>query len=300
MPVHATLLRQFHIVQRLQQARNRPIPFPELQRYLLEQTSVGDFISNYDARTFLRDRKLIVENFGVSIRSRRHHGYYISETDPLTEGHERLLEAFELREFLRLPAALGGLVQVEARRPLGLEHLQPLLRAAQARQVVELAYQKHWEDEPQRRTVGPLLLREFRGRWYVLGVMVGSGRLVCFALDRIQCLEATAATFFPPIDFDAATYYTHCFGITRPTDGQEPQEVLLRFAPVQGRYALSYPLHTSQETVVVSDDEIRLRLKVYDTHELRMELLSYGPEVEVLAPASLREWLQETHGAALQ
>jgi proteasome accessory factor B len=68
---------------------------------------------------------------------------------------------------------------------------------------------------------------------------------------------------------------------------------------VQGRYALSYPLHSSQEIVAVSDDEIRLRLTVYDTHELRMELLSYGQEVEVLAPANLREWLQETHSAAL-
>jgi proteasome accessory factor B len=299
MPAQATLLRQFHIVQRLQAACSRPVPFPELQRYLLEQTSVGDFISNYDARTFLRDRKLIAENFGVTIRSCRNHGYYISETDPLTEGHERLLEAFELREFLRLPVALGAFVQAEARRPLGLEYLRPLLRAAQARQVMELDYRKHWEDEPQRRTIGPLLLREFRGRWYVLGVMVGSGRLACFGLDRITYLEVTSNPFSPPAGFDAATYYAHCFGITRPTDGEEPQEILLRFTPVQGRYALSYPLHSSQEIVAVSDDEIRLRLTVYDTHELRMELLSYGSEVEVLAPANLCEWLQETHSAAL-
>jgi predicted DNA-binding transcriptional regulator YafY len=37
---------------------------------------------------------------------------------------------------------------------------------------------------------------------------------------------------------------------------------------------------------------------VYDTHELRMELLSYGPDVEVLAPIALRDWLQATHHAA--
>ena len=298
MPAHAHLLRQFYAVQRLQLAKGTPVPFAELQRYLLEQTSVGDF-GGYELRTLQRDIPLIAENFGVTIRSRRNHGYYIAETDPLTDSQQRLLQAFELQEFLRLPAALAQHVQPEPRRPLGLEYLRLLLRAAQTRQVVELDYQKHWEDEPQRRTVGPLLLREFRERWYVLGTMEDSGWLACFALDRIKGLETTIRPFIAPTDFDPATYFADCFGVTRPTNGEQPQQILLRFETLQGRYVLSYPLHTSQRAVLVSDEEIRISLHVYETHELRMELLSYGAEVEVLAPASLRDWLRETHGAAL-
>ena len=86
--------------------------------------------------------------------------------------------------------------------------------------------------------------------------------------------------------------------VSFPTDGTPPQEIRLRFAPVQGRYALSYPLHSSQEVLVNNEAEICLRLTVYDTHDLRMELLSYGPEVEVLAPAALRAWQRRQHGAA--
>ena len=267
---------------------------------MLEQTSVGDFGGDYELRTFQRDRPHIAENFGISIRSRKNQGYYIAETDPLTDGQQQLLDAFELQEFLRLPAALGPFVQPEPRRPLGLTHLRPLLRAAQAGQVVQIDYLKHWETHPQRRTMGPLLLREFRGRWYVLALMTGSGRLACFGLDRIQNLMATAQHFTPPPGFEAATYFTHCFGITRPTDGIQPAEILLRFAPVQGRYVLSYPLHASQQVVAATahDDKIDIRLTVYDTHDLRMELLSYGPEVEVLAPPALREWLRTQHDAA--
>lgn len=213
-------------------------------------------------------------------------------------GHQRLLDAFELQEFLRLPQALGPYVQPETRRPQGLEYLRPLLRAAQAGQVVDFAYQKSWEGTPERRTVGPLLLKEFRGRWYVLAVMAGSGRLACFGLDRISDFSVTAQRFAPPVGFDARTYFADCFGITRPTDGLGAQEILLCFEPVQGRYALSYPLHASQQIVLADDDKIRLRLAVYDTHELRMELLSYGPDVEVLAPAGLRDWLRRRHAAA--
>lgn len=123
-------------------------------------------------------------------------------------------------------------------------------------------------------------------------------RLACFGLDRIQWLTATGGKICPPADFDAATYFAHCFGITRPTDGQEPQEILLRLAPVQGRYAVSYPLHPSQQVVVETATEICLRLRLYDTHELRMELLSYGPEVEILTPVGLRAWVRETHIAS--
>ncbi|AWM31736.1 hypothetical protein DDQ68_02410 [Hymenobacter nivis] len=116
--------------------------------------------------------------------------------------------------------------------------------------MVDFAYQKYWEDAPERRTVGPLLLKEFRGRRYVLATMVVSGRLACFGLDRISDFSVTAQRFTPPAGVDAHTYFADYFGITRPTDGPGPQEILLRFMPVQGRYALSYPLHSSQQVVM--------------------------------------------------
>jgi hypothetical protein len=300
MPARAHLLRQLHIVRRLQAVRGRALPFAEIQRYLLHETSVGDFESGYTLRTFQRDKQEIIDLFGLTIRARKNQGYYLAETEPLPAEHVRLLEAVELQEFLRLPVALGQHVQPETRRPLGLAHLRPLLRAAQARQVVEFQYQKHWEAAPEPRTVGPLLLKEFRGRWYVLGVMVWSGKLACFGLDRISGLRATGQAFEPPAGFDTATYYAPAFGITRPDDGTAPQEIQLRFTPTQGRYVLGYPLHASQRLLLQSDTEIWLSLTVFDTHDLRMELLSYGPEVEVLAPASLRAWLREQHTAAAE
>lgn len=300
MQAQAHLVRQFHLVLKLREARGQPIPFEDLQRHLLDHTSVGDFPNaSYEQRTLQRDLPHIAQNFGVSIRSRKNLGYYIADEDPLLPGQQALFEAFELQEFLRLPAALGPFVQPEPRRPRGLEYLRPLLRAAQAGEIVELEYQKHWEARPQRRTVGPLLLREFRGRWYVLAHMAGSGWPACFGLDRIQRLTATGRSSSPPPGLDAATYFDNCFGITRPTDGSQPQEIRLRFEPVQGRYVLSYPLHPSQHVVAAGDDEIDISLTVYDTYELRMELLSYGPDVEVLAPIPLRNWLRETHLAAV-
>ena len=63
-----------------------------------------------------------------------------------------------------MPAALAPFVQPETQRALGLEHLRPLLRAAQAGCLVEFEYQKFWEDAAVARTARPLLLKEFWGR----------------------------------------------------------------------------------------------------------------------------------------
>lgn len=299
MPARAHLLRQLHLVRRLGEMRGRALPFDEIKRFLLQETSVGDFDSGYSQRTLQRDVREIIDLFGITIKTRKNEGYYIAEAAPLLAEHARLLDAVELQEFLRLPAALGQFVQPETRRSQGLGHLRPLLRAAQARRIVEFEYQKFWEDEAETRTAGPVLLKEFRGRWYVLATMTGSGYLACFGLDRIRDLRVTARAFEPPAGFEAVTYYAQAFGIIRPdAAGAAPAEIVLRFTPVQGRYALGYPLHASQRVLVDDGQEIRLALTVFDTHDLRMELLSYGPAVEVLAPAGLRAWMRQQHGAS--
>lgn len=169
----------------------------------------------------------------------------------------------ELQEFLQLPQALGQWVQPETRRAQGLERLRPLLRALQAGQVVEFEYYNYWEGAAETRTVGPLLLKEFRGRWYLLGQMAygNSRHLACFGLDRIRGLRLIERPFSPPAGFDATAYYAHAFGITRPSYGKL-QQVLLRFGAAQGHYAPLYPLHASQRVVRATDEEIDLTLTV--------------------------------------
>jgi hypothetical protein len=86
MPAHLHLLRQFHLVQRLQAVRRQALPFAELRRYLLEHPSLGDYGGGCELRTFQRDVCEVVDLFGISIKSRRGQGYYIAETEPLPPG----------------------------------------------------------------------------------------------------------------------------------------------------------------------------------------------------------------------
>ena len=299
MTTHAHFLRQLLLVLRLQQL-GRAVPFAELRNYLLEQTSLRDLALNYSQRTFQRDLPKIAERFGVTIaHDRRAGGYQITTADPMPEGYQRLLDAFELQEFLRLPTALSPFVQWEQRRPLGMEWLQPLLRAVQQRRQVQFQYHKFWDEAPASRTVSPLLLKEFKGRWYLLAFDPARLGLRCYGLDRMRAVDTTSQRFEPPADFHAETYYEHCFGIIRP-DHEVPAEIVLALKPTQGQYLKSFPLHPSQRVLVDTEVELLVQLTVYNTHDLLMELLSLGDQVRVLAPSSLRIQVNTIHAAALE
>ena len=112
-------------------------------------------------------------------------------------------------------------------------------------------------------------------------------------------LEITNTKFIVPPSFDMHELFRYCYGIITPTD-QKPEGVILSFDPDQGKYIKSLPLHETQEVLIDTEDELRIRLKVYITHDFIMELLSYSNNVKVLQPASLANRLKGEYEKALK
>jgi predicted DNA-binding transcriptional regulator YafY len=82
-------------------------------------------------------------------------------------------------------------------------------------------------------------------------------------------------------------YFANCFGIIAP-DGQTTEEVVLSFTPDQGKYIKSLPLHHSQQILKNNSNEFRIRLNLVVTFDFVMEILSYGPEVKIIEPLTLK------------
>ena len=93
-------------------------------------------------------------------------------------------------------------------------------------------------------------------------------------------------------DFSKQVYYI--------AGDEKPEEIILSFDPEQGKYIKSYPLHETQTIINDSDDELRVRLHLYITHDLRMELMSYGDSVTVIAPKRLGKELSTIYKNALK
>lgn len=88
-------------------------------------------------------------------------------------------------------------------------------------------------------------------------------------------------------DYDPVEEFQHIFGIINGT-GEKPQKIVLSFTPTQGRYIKSLPLHHSQKELLSNEKELRFEYLLVPTHDFKMEIMSYGDQVKVLEPKSLR------------
>ncbi len=153
---------------------------------------------------------------------------------------------------------------------------------------VKFQYQKFWEDQPALKSVEPFAMKEFRNRWYLVGKDTKKEELRIYALDRLTELTITKSKFVYPLDFSVNAYFANCFGIIAH-DGQSPEDVVLSFTPDQGKYIKSLPLHHTQQILADNANEFRIKLHLVVTFDLVMEILSYGSEVKVIEPRSLKK-----------
>lgn len=277
--------------------------YEELQTYIENQF---DFLQMQDdtlnvgfsKRTLQRDLKEIRNVFGIDIEySKTNKGYYISQSETENMNFQRMIEAFDMFNSLNLAQDLTPFIHLEKRRPQGTENLYGLLHAIKNKLKIKFTYQKFWEEEVSQRLVEPYALKEFKNRWYVLAKDNKDNNIKSFALDRLTNLEITRQHYQYPDNFSIEQSYRYCFGIISP-NGSDPQDIILSFDPFQGKYIKTLPLHETQEVLVDNDQETRIKLKLCLTHDLVMELLSFGDNMKVIEPKKLADEIKEAHKKA--
>lgn len=279
--------------------------YKELQDYInnqFEYLQMQDDTLNigFSKRTLQRDIHEIGNIFGIDIEySNQRKGYFISQNETENMNFQRMIEAFDMFNSLNLAQDLTPFIHLEKRRPQGTGNLYGLLHAIKNKLQIKFSYQKFWEDEITQRTAEPYALKEFKNRWYILAKDSKDGNIKSFALDRLTNLEITNRTFESPRTYNIEESYRYCFGIISPTE-EEPQEIILSFDPFQGKYIKTLPLHDTQQVLADTEDELQIKLKLCVTHDLIMELLSYGHNLKVLQPKSLIEEIKKAHEKAFK
>ena len=277
----------------IKKLRKHPASFAEISDYLAFESELQEYNFNVSKRTFQRDLEDIRSLYNIDIQFDFSGKVYFIEFDDQPEINERILEAFDTFNALNITDRLSNHIHFEKRRPQGTEHLYGLLHAIKNQVQIKFTYQKYWADELTERMVEPYALKEFKNRWYVLANDLKDNRVKSFALDRLTDLEITKRKFQFPNDFNINEHYKYCFGIISP-NGLKPQEVILSFDPFQGKYIKSLPLHESQQILIDNEDELRIKLTLFITHDFFMELLSYGENLKVIEPESLINDLKST------
>lgn len=274
--------------------------YEELQGYIEKefdylQMQDDNLQIGFSKRTLQRDIKEIRSVFGIDIEySKSEKGYFISQSESENMNFQRMMEAFDMFNSLNLAQDLTPFIHLEKRPPQGTENLYGLLRAIKNNVQIKFTYQKFWEDEPSQRTTEPYALKEFKNRWYLLTKDHKDGHVKTFALDRLTELEITKTKFNFPVNYNVEEAFRYCFGIISPSD-EAPQEIILSFDPFQGKYIKTLPLHHSQQIVVDNETILQIKLQLCITHDLVMELLSYGDSMKVLQPTVLVDTIKAAH-----
>jgi len=176
----------------------------------------------------------------------------------------------------------------------GLEHLSRLIDATLHQQTLAVDYAPYHGVE-RRCHVHPYFMRQYNSRWFLLGYNTLKERIETYALDRIQSLRPLEESFIPSERIDFASYFEHVVGVSVPYGEETPTEVQLRFTEKRYPYVRSKPLHPSQREI----EACTIAIKVIPTLELKQQILSFGADVEVIAPQKLREEIAEQQRAAI-
>lgn len=254
----------------------------------------------FSKRTLQRDLKEIRAVFGIDIEySRSPKGYFINQNEAENMNFQRMLESLDIFNSLNLANDLSPYIDMEQRRPQGTENLYGLLHAIKNNLQIKFSYQKFWNDEISQRVVEPYGIKEFKNRWYVLAKDNKDQVVKTFALDRLSELEITNHKYPFPDNYSIEKKFQYSFGIIS-SDDEAPQDIILSFEPFQGKYIKTLPLHNSQQILVDNETELRIKLRLFPTHDLFMELLSFGNNMKVIEPKSLANNIKAEHKKAFE
>lgn len=214
-------------------------------------------------------------------------GALTEHTSPFRVRLERLLETSiddreQLRRRIRI-LSMGG-------RAVDFAGFSLLAHAVLKRKQIHLKYEVRARGELTERTVSPQRLVHYRDNWYLDAWCHLRRGLRSFAVDAIQepnLLDKKAKSVLDrTLDQELASSY----GIY---SGQPDNLAVLRFSVLRSRWVAKETWHPEQRAELATDGRLTLRLPYLHDEELIMDILKYGPEVEVLEPPALRAAVRE-------
>ena len=202
----------------------------------------------------------------------------------ITTAIEKVLESSNITLNTKNTLLSTKIIETESSvRPKGTEWIVGIANAIIDCNIIEFSYKK-FSGESQTRVLKPLLLKEDKHFWYVIGFLEGKEKPTTFALDRMKNL-IILNEYFEPIKLDSEEYFKYSMGITVPED--PPVEIVLSFTKEQGAYIKALPLHPSQKILIDSKEELKINIYVKPSFELFSKILSYGDSVVVVSPPNI-------------
>lgn len=211
---------------------------------------------------------------------------------PLRDRLDQILKSQNLQ-----PGEAGRIRLLRAAaRPAG-RHFATIAAAVLQRQRLRIAYEARGTGQISEREISPQRLTHYRDNWYLDAWCHKSNGLRTFAVDCVreaEVLDAPAEDIRPErLDDELAGSYGIFSGTPTAT-------AILRFTAERARWVSAETWHPLQQSVWLPDGSYELSVPYHRDEELILDILRYGPDVEVLAPPPLREAVKARLAAAVE
>ena len=165
------------------------------------------------------------------------------------------------------------------------------------RRRLKIDYYARSHDSVTTREVSPQKLVFYRENWYLDAWCHMREGLRSFSLDGVRKAEILETNAKNVPESEMEEFLAAGYGIF---SGKKTNWATLKFSPTAARWVASEKWHSKQKSRTEADGSYVLEIPYSEDQELLMDILRYGPDVEVLEPAALRGSLKKALASALK
>ncbi len=169
---------------------------------------------------------------------------------------------------------------------------QTIFEATSHEKVIYLEYQSFKPKPLAAFNFHPYFLKQFNNRWFVIGYREDENRIDHLGIERIKGVRLLNNTKYNSTNYISPQEYSkHLFGISK--GDLKPQKIELLFSEHRAPYFTSKPMVEKISTKTEKSGQVKMSFTCIINKEFIAELLSFGSDVIVLSPESLKIRIQD-------
>ena len=186
------------------------------------------------------------------------------------------------------------IISFEEQPSQNIHLLQELFECIKEKTVIKVDYKSFNSEKPIEKIIHPYLLKQYNKRWYLFGLDEKHNRIDNSPLDRIVTFKPISSDYNDLLRRELDTYFDDIIGVTRLANAQA-EDITIRIQKERASYVTTKPIHRSQKIVVQDENgDLEISLKLIVNKELVSQLLSFGKDIEIIQPQSLKDLLLES------
>jgi len=182
-------------------------------------------------------------------------------------------------------------ILTQSRQASGGSFFELVSQALLSRKRLLIRHFNRASGQTTEREISPQRLTFYRDNWYLDSWCHQRKAIRSFAVDALQQVQVLPKQALERSDTMLDRELASGYGIF---SGAKTQRAELRFSPARARWVAQEQWHPEQHSHFDEQGYFHLSVPYSQTPELIMDILKHADEVEVLAPASLRQQVRQT------